>query len=299
MVTPAPLTVTALDVTKVYGETPALTGFTTSTLANGETVGSVTLNSAGQVATASVAGSPYAVTPSNATGGTFAPGNYNIRYVNGALVVTPAPLTVTALDVTKVYGETPALTGFTTSALVNGETVGSVTLNSAGQVATASVAGSPYAVTPSNATGGTFAPGNYNISYVNGVLTVTAAPVIPPVVEPPVITPPVIVPPIVIPPVVIPPVVVPPIVIAPDVEPPVAAETAPVISEAQAMPRTPVQDARPVLLTVITATPTAPNPVTLFVAEPPPAPLPAAPIVQQEERRVQPLPVLPRKQDRN
>ena len=154
-------------------------------------------------------------------------------------------------------------------------------------------------MTPSNAIGGTFAPGNYNISYVNGVLTVTAAPVIPPVVEPPVITPPVIVPPIVIPPVVIPPVVVPPIVIAPDVEPPVAAETAPAISEAQAMPRTPVQDARPVLLTVITATPTAPNPVTLVVAEPPPAPLPAAPIVQQEERRVQPLPVLPRKQDRN
>ena len=39
-------------------------------------------------------------------------------------------------------------------------------------MATANVAGSPYAITASNATGGTFDLGNYNISYVNGQLTV-------------------------------------------------------------------------------------------------------------------------------
>jgi hypothetical protein len=51
------------------------------------------------------------------------------------------------------------------------------------------VAGSPYPITPSNATGGTFTPGNYTTSYVNGVLTVTPAVVLPPVVAPPVAPP--------------------------------------------------------------------------------------------------------------
>ena len=175
-ITPAPLTITAQDVSKVYGQTPALTGFSTSPLVNGETVGSVTLSSSGQISTAVVIGSPYAVTSSNATGGTFTQTNYAISYVNGALIVTPAPLTITAQDVTKVYGQTPALTGFTTSPLVNGETVGSVTLNSSGQISTAGVVGSPYLVTPSNATGGTFTPTNYSINYVNGALTITPAP---------------------------------------------------------------------------------------------------------------------------
>jgi filamentous hemagglutinin family protein len=174
-VTPIPLTVTASDVTKVYGQAPALTGFTTTALVNGETVGSVTETSPGQVATAAVVGSPYAITPSAATGGTFTPSNYVIGYVNGVLAVTPAPLTVTASNVAKSYGQTPALTGFTTTALVNGETVGSVTETSPGQVATAPVVGSPYVITPTSATGGTFTPSNYTIGYVNGVLTVVPA----------------------------------------------------------------------------------------------------------------------------
>ena len=56
---------------------------------NGETVGSVTETSPGTAATASVAGSPYAITPASAaTGGTFTPSNYTITYVNGALTVT-------------------------------------------------------------------------------------------------------------------------------------------------------------------------------------------------------------------
>jgi hypothetical protein len=175
-VTPAPLTVTASNVAKNYGDTPALTGFTTSALVNGETVGSVTETSPGSVATAPVAGTPYAITPSGATGGSFTPSNYTISYANGVLTVAPAPLTVTASNVAKSYGDTPALTGFTTSALVNGETVGSVTETSPGSAATAPVAGSPYVITPSGATGGTFTPSNYTIGYNNGVLTVTPSP---------------------------------------------------------------------------------------------------------------------------
>ncbi|MDP3134185.1 MAG: filamentous hemagglutinin N-terminal domain-containing protein, partial [Burkholderiaceae bacterium] len=79
--------------------------------------------------------------------------------------ITPAPLTVTASDVVKAYGDTPTLSGFTSAGLVNAETIGSVTETSPGQIATANVAGSPYAITPSAATGGTFTPSNYTITY--------------------------------------------------------------------------------------------------------------------------------------
>jgi hypothetical protein len=145
-ITAQDLTITELNAIKVYGEVLASAGFTASGLVNGETVGSVTLTSDGQAPTASVAGSPYAIVPSNATGGTFTASNYSITYVNGALTVTPAPLAITAQDVSKVYGQTLVLSGFDASALVNGETVGSVTLASVGQAATAGVVGSPYAI---------------------------------------------------------------------------------------------------------------------------------------------------------
>ena len=169
----------ANNATKVYGQTAVLapTDFTTPVAPqNGETVGSVTETSAGTVATAAVPG-PYAITPSGASGGTFNPANYVITYVNGALAVTPAPLTVQANNATKVYGQTAVLApiDFTTPvAPQNGETVGSVTETSAGTVATAAVPG-PYAITPSGASGGTFNPSNYTITYVNGALAVTPA----------------------------------------------------------------------------------------------------------------------------
>ena len=178
-VTPAALTITANNQTKTYGDTFTFTGteFGTTGLKNGETVGSVTLTSNGAPATASVAGSPYSIVASNATGGTFNAGNYSVSYVNGAFTVTPAALTITANNQTKTYGDTFTFAGteFGTSGLKNGETVGSVTLTSNGAPATANVAGSPYSIVASNATGGTFNAGNYNVTYVNGNFTVTPA----------------------------------------------------------------------------------------------------------------------------
>jgi hypothetical protein len=56
--------------------------------------------------------------------------------------------------------------------LVNGDTVGAFKIFSPGAAAGASVAGSPYPITLSQASGGTFVASNYSIVYVNGVLTV-------------------------------------------------------------------------------------------------------------------------------
>jgi filamentous hemagglutinin family protein len=179
----AALTVTANDQVKAYGGSAFVfngTEFTSGGLKNGETIGSVTLVSVGASPIAPVAGSPYPIVPSAATGGTFTANDYTITYVNGLFTVNVAgiPLTITANNLNKVYGTTLAFAGseFNASGLQNGETIGSVVLASPGAAAASSPTGGPYAITPSGATGGTFTPGNYTITYVNGQLNVTPAP---------------------------------------------------------------------------------------------------------------------------
>src|SRR5205823_3596712 len=111
-------------------------------LLNSDSVTGVTLSSTGAPATAAVGS--YAITPSNALGTGL--GNYTIGFVNGTLTVNPAILTITASNQSKTYGQTAALgtTAFTTSGLVNADTVSGVTLSSSGTPATAA-AGS-YAI---------------------------------------------------------------------------------------------------------------------------------------------------------
>jgi hypothetical protein len=183
----AALSITALGQAKTYGQTVTFgsgsSQFTSTGLQNSETIGSVTLavSGSGGAATASVSGSPYTITPSAATGGSFNPNNYAITYNTGTLTVNKAALSITANADSKTYGQTRSYgagsTAFTSSGLQNGETIGTVTLAVSGDggAATASVSGSPYTITPSAATGGTFTAGNYTITYVNGTLTVTRA----------------------------------------------------------------------------------------------------------------------------
>src|SRR5207344_669574 len=175
-VDPAALTITADDRTKTYGQAVTFAGteFTGSGLLNSDTVTSVSLASAGAPATATVAGSPYPITPSAAVGAGV--GNYTISYLDGALTVDPAALTITADDRTKTYGQAVTFAGteFTVSGLLGTDTLTSVSLASAGAPATATVAGSPYPITPSAAVGTGLA--NYAITYVDGELTVDPAP---------------------------------------------------------------------------------------------------------------------------
>jgi filamentous hemagglutinin family protein len=176
-VNPAVLSITANNASKTYGQLLNFAGteFISSGLQNGETIGSVSLASAGAVATAPVVGNPYAITASNAAGGTFNASNYAITFNNGLLSVNPAALSITANNASKIFGQTLNFTGteFISSGLQNGETIGSVTLASLGAVAAAPVAGSPYTITASNATDGTFSPSNYTITYNDGILRVT------------------------------------------------------------------------------------------------------------------------------
>jgi hypothetical protein len=163
------LAVTADNAAKTYGQTVSLagTGFSASGLQNGETIGSVARISAGAPATANAG--TYAIVPSNATGGSFNPANYTITYHNGTLTVSPAALTITADDKTRPVSATnPPFTG-TYSGFAAGDGPGSL----AGELvfSTAASSSSPpggYAIVPSGQNSG-----NYTITYMDGVLTVT------------------------------------------------------------------------------------------------------------------------------
>ena len=149
-----PLTVTANNASKTYDGLvySGGAGVTYSVTPNSNLLGSISYGGSSQGA---VNAGSYAITPSgfysNQQG-------YDISYASGTLTVNQAPLTVTANNASKTYGQTAAFAGtaFTSSGLQNSETIGSVTETSTGSASTSTVAGGPYAIVPSSATGGTF-----------------------------------------------------------------------------------------------------------------------------------------------
>ena len=106
--------------------------------------------------------------------------NYTLSGATGVVTVAKAALTVTASNAVKMAGQSVTLSAFTSTGLVDGQTIGNVTETSAGAAAgAAATAGAgPYLIVPVAASGGSFNPANYTISFVDGYLTVTpAAPV--------------------------------------------------------------------------------------------------------------------------
>ncbi|AMQ55613.1 MBG domain-containing protein [Algoriphagus sanaruensis] len=157
---PAPVTITADNKQKTYGESNPTLTFTYSGLVNGDT--KVTTEPG--IATTATASSNVGTYPITLTGGSDA--NYTITLVNGTLTVGKKDLTITADDKQKTYGEAnPELT-FTYSGLVNGDT--KVTTEPG--IATTATASSNVGTYPITLTGGSDA--NYTITLVNGTLTV-------------------------------------------------------------------------------------------------------------------------------
>ena len=171
-VTAASLTITADNQTKTYGEAFTFGGsdFTISGLVNGDTVTGVTLTSVGAQATAVASGSPYAITASGATGSGLS--NYNITYASGTLTVEPAPLTITANNASMVAGQPIPTFSAKYSGFVLGQgpgvLSGSLAFNT--PATPASPAGL-FSIVPAG-----LSSSNYAITYVNGTLSVTAAP---------------------------------------------------------------------------------------------------------------------------
>src|SRR6202030_2359699 len=92
---------------------------------NGDTSASLTTQptlSTTATVTSDVSGNPYTITASGAVDG-----DYAISYATGILTITPAALTITANNQTKVYGAAvPTLTASYTG-FVNGDSATSLT----------------------------------------------------------------------------------------------------------------------------------------------------------------------------
>ena len=164
-ITPRGLTITANNVSRIYGEAnPALTF----------TLGGAGLVNGDQLtgALATTAGATTGVGNVAITQGTLgASSNYSIAFVGGQLTITPRPITITADNVTRIYGNAnPALT-FTLggSGLVNGDQLSGALTTTAG--ITTGVGN--IAITQGTLTAGA----NYSVSFTNGQLTITPRPI--------------------------------------------------------------------------------------------------------------------------
>ncbi|MFL6387045.1 MAG: MBG domain-containing protein [Terriglobales bacterium] len=166
-ITPATLTVTAANASMVYGDpVPALSG-TIAGIKNGDNITA----SFSTTATSTSAPGTYPIVAAVSDNGTGALANYNVVINNGTLVISPAPLVVSAANASRLYGDpNPAFTG-TITGLKNGDNIG----------ATFSAAADPtspvgnYAIIPTlSDPAGRLS--NYALTVNNGVLTVAPAP---------------------------------------------------------------------------------------------------------------------------
>lgn len=164
-VNPAALTVSANNLSKVYGDAdPALT-YAVTGLKNGEVAASVFSNALVRAAGETVPGGPYAIT----RGTLAANGNYTVNtFTPAALTITPAALRVIADDKARLAGDpnppfTSRITGFRFADTI-ASLSGNLSLDSNAGVATPS---GNYAIVPS----GVSSP-NYAVTFVNGTLRV-------------------------------------------------------------------------------------------------------------------------------
>jgi hypothetical protein len=166
-ITPAQLTVTPKAATKVYGSTNPAFSADFAGFVNGDAPTS--LKGALTFTTDANNTSPvgaYAVTASG-----LLSGDYNIVYGSGILTVTPAPLTVTANNATRTYGAANPTFAAVFSGFVNGDTASA--LNGTLTLTTPATAASNVGTYPIQAAG--LSATNYNITFVNGTLTVNPA----------------------------------------------------------------------------------------------------------------------------
>jgi alpha-tubulin suppressor-like RCC1 family protein len=166
-VMPAPVVVTASSDSMIYGNgVPAVTS-SVSGLQNGE--GASVLGAGLQCTTPATSSSPVGSYPTSCSGAVDP--NYTITYVDGGVSVTPAAVSITASSGSSTYGSNPPAITPTVSGLQNGEDA-SVLVGL--DCSTTAAATSPVGTYDSSCSGAVDA--NYTISYVDGTVTVSPAP---------------------------------------------------------------------------------------------------------------------------
>ncbi|HST78922.1 MAG TPA: MBG domain-containing protein, partial [Verrucomicrobiae bacterium] len=168
LVTPAPLTVTAANASRPYGQpNPVFTG-TIVGIKNNDPITATYSTTATQTSPVGT----YPIVPTVSDGGTGLLSNYSVTLVNGTLTITQAVLTVNVNSASMIYGDPlPVFTG-TITGIVNGDNITatySTTATSASPIGT-------YPITATLSDNGTGALANYSVVINNGVLTINPAP---------------------------------------------------------------------------------------------------------------------------
>lgn len=167
-VTQAPLGISAQSTVREYGEMNPEFQFAYSGFKNDDTAENLTkLPTVTTSATPTSSVGEYEITPNGAEAK-----NYAISYTSGTLTVNKAPLTIRAENAERVYGDENPKYTYAYEGFKNEETMDVLTNRpSATTEAIATSAVGTYDIVP----GGAEAQ-NYTISYKNGTLTVTKAP---------------------------------------------------------------------------------------------------------------------------
>jgi hypothetical protein len=175
-VTPVGLIITASSATVTYGDNAPTISPSYSGFVNGDSA--TTLNNAPNAAPACTTtytkGSPVSGNYTTSCAGA-ADTDYTISYVAGKVTVYRATLTVTADSKSATYGSTslPPLTA-SYSGFVNGEN--SSVLSGAPSLTTSAMNTSHVGVYPIVAAVGTLSAANYKFTFVNGIFSITPAP---------------------------------------------------------------------------------------------------------------------------
>lgn len=160
VITKAELTLTAENKTKVYGDQDPTLTYTIQGLRNSDTAAVI------QGTLARLTGESVGTYPINI--GSISTANYNIDFVAGNLIITTAPLTVTAHEKTKVYGSADPVLSFSVTGYKNGDgnsvLSGSITREIGENVGVYAITRGTLAVTS-----------NYQLVVVHSNLTITKA----------------------------------------------------------------------------------------------------------------------------
>jgi hypothetical protein len=164
----APLTITADNQTKNYGDNNPTLTYKYTGFVNGDDA--TKLITPVSISTTAIVTSPVGNYPISISGATAT--NYAITFVAGTLTINQATLTITADNQTKNYGDNNPTLTYKYTGFVNGDDATKLTTPvsiSTTAVITSSVGNYPISISGATAT-------NYAITFVAGTLTINQAP---------------------------------------------------------------------------------------------------------------------------
>ena len=178
-VTKRPLTVSANNASKTYGDANPALSATLSGFVNGENLASSGVSGAASLSTSATQASGVGSYTISAGIGSLSASNYDFsNFVDGALSISKASLTVRANNASKTYGDANPTLSATLSGFVNGENLASSGVSGAASLSTSATSSSGVGSYTISASIGSLSASNYDFSnLVDGALSIGQRPI--------------------------------------------------------------------------------------------------------------------------